>query len=396
MARTIFFLIDGLADKGFNTPLKNAKTPNISKLLNKSFLSQILPLSKKEWPKTGEGSVTPLANLGILGYKNLKNVKRGPLEAIGSNVKFKNGHLALRVDFATVDKNLKVLDRRAGRNTYGLDIVSKEINFLKFKVPFYFKRIYGHRGVLIFKKNLSSHIKDSDPYQINKKVIKVSALKNDFLSLKTAELVEEFLKSAHLFLNNHPINKKREKLKIPKANYLLTREAGNFLPKLNNFFKTFKIKNGLVIAENGAFKGTCKLAGFKEETVPEIKDFKTRYKFYKNKILENEKKYILIYLHLKEADEASHDKNFFKKKEYIEFFDKWFGDLIKKLQTNPSFIITCDHLTDSKSGKHLWGPVPILVINNPNFESNHPKEFSEREAEKFKKIMKVENLWLNL
>jgi 2,3-bisphosphoglycerate-independent phosphoglycerate mutase len=396
MARTIFFLIDGLADKGINTPLQSAKKVNISKLLNKSFLTQIFPLSKKDWPETGEGSVTPLANLGILGYKNLKKIKRGPLEAIGSGIKFKNGYLALRVDFSTVDKNLKVINRRAGRNTYGLDKLTEDINSLSFDVPFYLKRVYGHRGVLIFKKHLSANIKDSDPYQINKKVVEITTTVKNPLSLKTAKLVQEFLNKTYLFLENHPINKKRQKLGIPKANYLLTREAGNSLPKLKNFFKKFKIKNGLVIAENGAFKGTCKLAGFKEETVFEIKDIKKRYKFYKKKILENEKKYNLIYLHLKEADEASHDKNFLKKKWYIEFFDKWFGELMTNLKSNPSFIITCDHITDSKTGKHLWGPVPLIIINNPNFKSNLPKEFSEKEAKRYKKILGVENLWRNI
>ena len=119
MARVIFFLIDGLGDPGTITPLKLAKKPNINKLLKDSFLANFEIFEKNEWPKEGYASLTGLANLKILGYKKVK-VKRGPLEALGSDIDFENGNLALRVDFATVDKNLKVIDRRAGRNIFGL------------------------------------------------------------------------------------------------------------------------------------------------------------------------------------------------------------------------------------------------------------------------------------
>jgi 2,3-bisphosphoglycerate-independent phosphoglycerate mutase len=286
MARVIFFLIDGLADPGVKTPLKLAKKPNINKLLKNSFLANFEIFEKRDWPKEGYASLTGLANLKILGYKNLK-VKRGPLEAIGSDIDFENGNLALRVDFATVDKNLKVIDRRAGRNTFGFSELERAINEILFDIPFHFHRTYGHRGVLIFKEKLSPFISDSDPLEKNKKVKKIKALKKDPLTKKTAKIVQKFLEEAHYVLENHPINKEREKRKILKANYLLTREAGNSLPKLENFFKKYNLKNGLVIAENGVVKGGCKLAGFDALTLPEIENIKQRYNFYQKGIFEN-------------------------------------------------------------------------------------------------------------
>jgi 2,3-bisphosphoglycerate-independent phosphoglycerate mutase len=392
MARVIFFLIDGIADPGEKTPLKLAKKPNINRLLKNSFLANFEIFKKKEWPKYGSASLTGLANLKILGYKNLK-VKRGPLEAIGSDIDFKNGELALRVDFGTVDKNLKVIDRRAGRNTFGFSELEKAIQGILFDVPFHFHRTYGHRGVLIFKERLSSFISDSDPFSINKKVKKIKPLKKDKLSLKTAKIVQKFLDQAYYVLENHPINKEREKRKILKANYLLTREAGNSLPKLENFFRKYGLKNGLVIAENGALKGSCKLVGFSALTLPEIENIKERYDFYQKGIFENFNKYDLIYLHLKEADEASHDKNFKKKKEFFEFFDNWFSKIYKKFPQT-KYIITGDHITNTKTGKHEFGNVPILIINHK--EKNHPKEFSEIEAKRKKLKLKPENLWYDI
>jgi len=395
MARIIFFVIDGFGDKpNKQTPLRQAFKPFLNSILNNIYLAKFLPLEKNYWPKLGNRSVTGLANLGILGYKIKPNsFKRGPFEAIGSDVPFKNGELALRVDLATVDGNLKVIDRRAGRNSWKLKELVEEVNNkIKFEIPFNLYHTYGHRGVLIFKKKLSDKISDSDPYSTDKKIKKIKPLKKDKLSLKTANIVWDFLIRVHYFLKNHPLNKSRIKRGLLPANFLLTREAGSRLPKLKNFFKKTKIKNGLVIAENGALKGGCKLVGFKTLTLPEIEGIEKRYQFYLKSILNNFKKFELIYIHLKEADEFSHDKKPDKKKEFFEFFDKWFKNLYLKLkEEGPIFVITGDHLTDSFTGKHLWGPLPLIIINHQQLK-NQPKEISELEAKK-QKLIKPQKLW---
>lgn len=393
MARIIFFLIDGLADPiSPKTPLKLAKKPIISNLLEKSLLAQFYPLERKNWPKYASGSATGLANLGILGYQiHPEKAKRGPLEAFGLGIKYKKGELALRVDFATVNENLIVIDRRAGRETFGLEKLEQAINSLLFPLPFHFHRTYGHRGVLIFKKNLSPYITDSDPYVSGKKIKKIKPTKNNYLSKKTAKIVQEFLDKSFYLLNNHPVNNLRKKKGMLKANYLLTREAGNSLPKLENFFKKNKIKNGLVIAENGVVKAGCLLAGFKTFTLPEIENFQKRYDFIKKAILTNYQKYSLTYIHLKEADEASHDKDHQRKISYFEFFDNWLGSLMNELSTKTTIVITGDHITNTKTGKHLYGPLPLLIINYP--KPNKVKEFSELAAKKSKIILKPNNLW---
>lgn len=390
MARIIFFLIDGFSDlPKKETPLRLAKKKFLESLKERIWLGKFLPLEKKYWPKYGERSITGLANLGILGYKiNPERLKRGPLEAVGSEIEFKNGELALRVDFASVDENLKVIDRRSGRDIFGLETLARDINHQIFDVPFHFHRSYGHRGVLIFKSRLSPFISDSDPYKNGLRVKKIKPLKKDKLSKKTAEIVWQFLLQTHYLLKNHRVNQKRIERGLLPANFLLSREGGNKILKLKNFFQRFKIKNGLVIAENGVVKGGCLLAGFKAITLPEIENLNQRYDFYEKKIKENFENFELIYVHLKEADEASHDKKPEKKKEFFEFFDKW---LAKIYNPQTVYIITGDHITDSKLGKHLWGYLPLIIINHPLFK-NYPQEISELEAYKNKEIKPVE-LW---
>ncbi|MGC8981593.1 MAG: hypothetical protein ACP5JU_01435 [Minisyncoccia bacterium] len=387
MKKTIFFLIDGLADSFKNSPLRLANKKFIDSKLKESFLGYLLPTSKRYWRnKSNEASISGIATLSLLGYKIKNNFKRGPYEAIGNDIFYKNGWLALRVDFATVDKNLKVLDRRAGRNDYGLYDLTKSINKVKFEIPFKLYHTTLHRGVLIFRKKLSDKISDSDPYENDKKVRKIRALKNDKLSIYTANILQRFLDKAYKILDKNKINLEREKKNIPKANYLLTRQAGNRILKFENFFKKNKIKNGILISEKGVVVGVCKILGFKIDNIKEAKSIKEELKFAKDKILKNYKKFELVLVHLKKGDEAGHDKDFYKKKRFFEEFDMFLRDIYKDIKDS-KIVITGDHITDVRIGKHLYGPVPILIIDSKL--KNYPKEFSEKEALKYK----VKNIW---
>lgn len=383
--KKIFFLIDGIADSFANSPLRLSRKKFIDSKLKNSFLASYFPTPKFYWKNKGnEASISGLAVLSILGYKvNIKHFRRGPYEAIGNDIKFKNGWLAIRIDFATVDENFKVINRRCGRNEYGIKKLVDDINhYLNFNVNFQVYHTIGHRGVLIFKEKLSPYVSDSDPYCENKKVKKIRALRKDGVSIKTAKILQNFLDQTHNFLKSHRINLERSQLNIPVVNYLLTRQAGNKILKLKKFFE----KKSIAITENGVIKGVCKSLGFKIDEIKNTEDINSEIKSVKKKILKNYKDYNFLLIHLKKADEAGHDKNFKKKKEFFEKFDKLLKEIYRDTKDS-KIIITGDHITDTKFGKHLFGPVPILIINSDI--KNNPKEFSEKEALKFK----INNIW---
>lgn len=389
--KIVVCVLDGIADPYFkSTPLSLAKKVNIQKILPESFCARFLPLTKKYWPKLATASISGLANLGILGYKiSAERLKRGILEAIGSDIPIKKGWLAFRVDFATIDNNGKIIDRRAGRITYGLDKLAEDIQRMDLDIPFIFKRTYGHRAVLIFKSKFSPKISINDPFATGKPPRKIEPLTKDNLTLKTSFLVNKFLSLAHSLLKSHPINQKRQKRNYLPANYLLIREPGNSWPQnLKPFSKRYNFKNPIVIAENGVIKGTCKLVGFKTKTVPEIHSLKARWQFIDRLLTKTIKESDFIYIHFKELDEASHDKNPGKKKKLWEKFDIWFGEKIKKFKVK--WVILGDHLTNSKNGKHAYGPVPLLIY--PSTTKTEVKNFDE-ESLRSTKILTGEKLW---
>jgi 2,3-bisphosphoglycerate-independent phosphoglycerate mutase len=379
MKRIIFFLIDGLADfPKDNTPLRSANKKINLNFLNYSHLSYIYPISKEYWPLKGKYSVSGLANFHLLGYKiKPEKFKRGPYEALGSNCYYKNGWLAFRANFSYVNDKLIVIDRRAGRNYLGLKKIAQEINEIKFEIPFIFCHTAGHRGVLIFKKKLSQEISDNDPYKNLKKVKKIRSTSNKKQAIKTADIINDFLNKLHFKLNNSKINKIRIKKNIPPANYLLIREGGNKLLKVKNFFRKYKLKNGVVCATSGVDKGICISLGFKKFDLDFPKDEKEEIKNIYEAVIKNYHSYQFIYLHLKKADEFSHDKLFQKKENFFVLLFKLLNKLVK-IYKDDIFVISGDHITDTQSGLHRYGPVPLLIINS-NLRNN-PNEFSEKEA----------------
>src|SRR5438034_1565059 len=115
----LLLIADGLGDRrvpefGGRTPLEEAHTPALDKLASEGESGLMDPIG----PGIRGGSDT--GHLAILGYDPYKYYPgRGPFEALGIGMDVQRGDLAFRCNFSTVDENLVVLDRRAGRITEG-------------------------------------------------------------------------------------------------------------------------------------------------------------------------------------------------------------------------------------------------------------------------------------
>jgi 2,3-bisphosphoglycerate-independent phosphoglycerate mutase len=372
--KIILVIIDGLGDEPIpqlknKTPLESAKTPNFDFLAKNGVCGLVLP-----WHEKGKLPTSEDTHLAIFGYDPKKsNPGRGVLEVLGIGEKIKKGDVCFRGNFATVDENLTIIDRRAERIEDTEDLI-KSLNRVKIKgVKVIVRKAFGHRIGIIFRgKNLSANVSSNDPKEVGVKVLKIKGQK------RMVKIVNEFLEKARTILENHPKNKKRKKEGKLPANYILLRGAGKFKK-----IKSFKEKYGLkaaFIAGGTLYKGIGKYLGMDEIKVKEANGtIKTnlRGKFLAAK--KAIKNYDFIFLHIKACDNLAEDGKFLEKKEFIEKIDQNLKQILNL--KNILIVITGDHSTCSLKKSHCNLPNPILIYGA---KKDGCKKFSEKECRKGK------------
>src|SRR5439155_530477 len=104
------------------TQMEYANTPNMDRLAKGGLVGLLDPIS----PGVRPGS--DVANLALFGYDPAKYYTgRGPLEALGAGIDLGPNDIAFRANFATVDDDFRVEDRRAGRIRKGASKLAKSV-----------------------------------------------------------------------------------------------------------------------------------------------------------------------------------------------------------------------------------------------------------------------------
>ncbi len=361
--KAIMLVCDGIADRplkelGSKTPLEVAKKSNMDALARSGICGILDPIA----PGIRVGSDT--THLAILGYNPSEvYAGRGPFEAAGVGLRLRQGDIAFRCNFATVDENLVVLDRRAGRISRGTHKLAIAINKIKIPgVEIIFKESVAHRGVLVLRgKKLSHKVSDSDPHVAGERVKKVKALDNSAEARKTANIVNAFSEKVHKVLREHE-----------PANMLLLRGCGAS-PRLKSFKERYGI-SGACMATTGIIKGIARLAGM--EVIEAKQDYRTRIK----QGLSVLDRHDFLLMNIKEPDEASHDHDVKKKIQLIEEIDAALKPLLKFSKENYLLLLS-DHTTSLSYGDHTGDSVPV-VFCGPEVRADDVKKFDERSAAK--------------
>jgi 2,3-bisphosphoglycerate-independent phosphoglycerate mutase len=402
--RLIYLVIDGLGDLpveelGDKTPLEAANTPNLDFLAKNG--KNGLMYSVRE----GMAPESDVAVISILGYDPFKHYTgRGPLEALGAGVAMKNGDLSLRCNFATVNEQDRILDRRAGRNltVKEAEELSEAMNdgvkLESHPVDFEFRNTIGHRGVLVFRSRegfLSSRITNTDPaysrvegFGVAESVFDMvlkecKPLDENEATRISSALVNEFTKKSHRILEEHEINKKREAQGKLKANIILMRDAGHRLPQFFSINEKYGVRFAC-LADMLMERGIAKLARMDVVDLPlPSKDIKKDCVLRVNKLLAIFPSYDCFYLHVKGPDEPAHDGNAGLKAEIISKIDEYLiGKLLQNLELEKNIIcVTADHSTPCSLKAHSDDPVPLLIAGN-GIDGDALSGFSEKECRK--------------
>jgi 2,3-bisphosphoglycerate-independent phosphoglycerate mutase len=346
-----------------------------------------------------------VAVISILGYNPHKyHTGRGIFEAIGIGLPLKNGDLALRCNFATVDDKNRIIDRRAGRNLTTDEAqqlshaINEKVHLDSHPADFQFTATLGYRGVLVIypkKERLSGKITNTDPAYSRREGISIAETKAKMVVKKcepiettetakvSAELVNEFIRKSQKILDNHIINRKRASEGKLKANIILVRDAGDTVPKLFNINEKYDV-HFACLADMPVERGIAKLAGMHVVDIPPpSKNLKEDCLLRAEKLLALKSSFDCFYIHLKGPDEPGHDGEFNVKANLIAQIDEYFfGQLMQKINLGKSIVcVTADHSTPCKMKAHSDDPVPLLISGN-KIKGDRVQGFSEKECRK--------------
>jgi 2,3-bisphosphoglycerate-independent phosphoglycerate mutase len=376
-----FLIIDGLGDLpvaalGGKTPLEAAHTPNLDSLASSGRYGLVDPIASGKMANTHSG-VGML--LGLLP-EHSSPLRRGTVEAAGLGLALKEGDVALRANFATMEETpggLLIRDRRAGR----IDRQTRELarlfenTDLDDNVTAHLFSTDQHRAVLVLSgPDLHDSISDTDPGDVPMPALVAECRPQDPVAQKTASTINRFISIAHLRLRDHPVNRGRLKRGALPANGIITRGAGSV-----SGFKSIITEMGLsaaVVSGCNTVLGLGLLLGFDVVSDPRFTaSVDTDLEAKVDAVIRALDKHDIVYLHIKAPDLCAHDRQPGAKRNFLERLDAALGPL---LVHDAIIAVTADHTTDSNTGFHTADPVPALLFDPGERQSNPTATFGER------------------
>jgi len=359
-SKIVLVVIDGLGGlphpETGKTELESAQTPNLDRIASKGICGLTEPVSPGITPGSGP------SHMALFGYDPFRfTIGRGVLETLGIDAELKEGDVAARGNFSTVNEEGIVVDRRAGRiSTEKCKELCQQLSKIKLdKVQLFITPVREHRFIVIFRgDNLNDELSDSDPQKTGMLPHKVLAFSPQ--SSRTAALVNDFIAKAKASLaDSYP------------ANMVLLRGFSKH-PQLPSMSEIYKLKPA-AIAVYPMYRGLAKLAGM------EILDSGNSIEDEFISLSQHFGEYDFFFLHIKQTDSAGEDGDFQRKVKVIEEVDAVIPQLIN-LQPEV-IVVTGDHSTPALLKGHSWHSVPFMLYSQW-CRPDDVAEFSERACTK--------------
>lgn len=340
--KIVFLIMDGLGglprEEGGLTELETARKPNLNALARRSVCGLLDPVGYGITPGSGP------AHFALFGYDPIKNnIGRGILEGAGIDYPMTERDLLVRINFATIDRNGVVTDRRAGRidNETNKRICRKLQEALNLDVPveIYVEPVKEHRALLVVRGDgLEDAIEETDPQKTGLTPLTPRSLtpEADF----TSRILTEIVDRAREILADES-----------KANMVLLRGYAKY-----RRYPSIKERYGLhslAVAAYPMYRGIARLLGM---TVAEsVETLGAQFDAVRTHFGD----YDFFFVHVKPTDSRGEDGDFDAKVRVIEEVDALLPSL---LDLDPDvFVVTGDHSTPAVLASHSWHPVPVLL-----------------------------------
>jgi 2,3-bisphosphoglycerate-independent phosphoglycerate mutase len=385
-----YVLLDGCGDRpdptlNFTTPLEAASTPSLDKIARRSRMGRVITVGRGISPESD------IAVFNMLGYSFSEGYAgRGLVEAVGAGLRFEDGDLALRANFATIERGI-ITDRRAGRDITRDEAAGLQGDLEGIKLTdaeFEFRSTISHRGVVVIRADrpLSAEISNTDPAYVrvrgfgaakpiagNTRIEKCRALVASASARRAAALVNEFTEKALKALADSTTNRERIVSGKKPANAVLLRDAGDHVPEVASFRERHGVK-GVALVEMPAEVGIAKLLGMKRVVLEDQGDLAKKAEAFAREMGDD----TVVYVHIKGPDEFGHDGDAPGKKRNIELIDREFFSRISLPTAGVRLAVSCDHATPCQLGMHSSDPVPLLITTESG--TRDCCRFTERDA----------------
>jgi len=328
--------VGGLPGPGGLTELEAARTPNLDALAERSIVGLSTPARPGVTPGSGPGHVA------LFGYDPIDwPIGRGVLEALGIDFDLGPNDLAARGNFATVDADGNILDRRAGRipTETGARLVEKLRQIELPGVETFVEVVKEYRFVLVLRgKGLADGLTETDPQMTGVPPLPVEALRPE--AETSAKLLNHWLAEARKLLADEE-----------KANSMNLRGIAK-VPPIPKMSDLFKMRLG-AIATYPMYRGIGRLVGMDvlktgDTIASEIETLREHWDDYD-----------FFFFHVKKTDSYGEDGNFDGKVHVIEEADEALNDI---LALKPDVVlISGDHSTPWALKAHSWHEVPVLL-----------------------------------
>jgi 2,3-bisphosphoglycerate-independent phosphoglycerate mutase len=402
MKKLLYVCLDGLGDDPIpefdgRTPLEAAATPALDSLAAAGRTGIVVTVGDGIAPESD------IAVFAILGYDpREEHPGRGVVEAVGTDMDFRDGDLAYRVNFATCEWP-QIIDRRVGR-----DLSSEEARALAQEVAdrlampgasFTLKATVEHRGSLVIRADdgpLSAEVTNTDPaYRkdgslgvaletFEPVVTRSEPLADTEEAHQAAELTNLFVEESARILDASDVNAERRRRGQLPANLILTRDAGDHLPALQGIRDRFGPDWGCFV-EMPVERGIAKMLGMHPVAASRLgidvpmEIAVGQYAEWARLATDALSGYDALYVHIKGPDVPAHDGRAEDKRDVISAIDAgFFSEALRSIDVSSTIVaVTADHSTSCVRKAHTADPVPLLVSGG-GVQSDGSSTFGER------------------